>query len=476
MKTNNCIKYLTVLTCLLMFLACGDEVETTLNVDNLELEFEQTGGEQTLTVESNSNWVIVSPETFIKASPSNGSGTEEVTVTVEEHKSGSAVDETYLLVIRSADGTKTVNVRIIIKGLVIKDKYLMVTNYAEFTIAGQEHVQDSLLINTNVEWEAKGPEWIEAWDGTRWRPLSMEKGNVSGTPNSYGISVLRVRTASVNQEIDNRTSTITISEKRTGEVPFSLKVEQIGREYVMPKALLPLYDSFCTDWVCGNDVESFYWYASNTRLSSSELMDEAFIQENFALSDAGYVNFRRGLQENSTMYLYTRAVTKNGAIANNYRYIEYQIPSSINQPRAPIEKAFKTNAGWYTKIGMNDLTSYYICYATDNQEQFSWPDVYLAWVLNSMVKSNINDGGDLPFYLLNEPDEDTYPVQGDIDIFTWAMGSDAHMSSIPDRFISVRDNERKIPAKHISAGNNGKQIGGYPRSEIPNLKYRIIRK
>ena len=477
-KIMNTTKYLAMLTLVMLLCACPDpvtETETLLTVNKAELEFPFEGGEQSLTIESNSNWTIVSPETFITTNPSQGSGTQEVKVTVTKRQN--VQDETFTLVVRSDDGTKTVNVKITIKGGLFTERRLTVTNLGNIMeFNGQRHAEDSIIIATTVDWEIKGPEWIEAWDGARWRPLSQTTGNISGKASEKQLWIVKLRTTSANDDEDNRTGEMTISEQLTGELPSTYRIEQAGKHAVLMRFGVALYNSICCDFVCGNDVQAFYYYVSDKMPPTSEIFDDTNVKNNWNLAYPDYFIAKWALKENTKHYLVTRAVTKSGTLSNWCFPNSFYTASSLNQPQAPIEKIYQTNGGWHVKIGMNDLAAgYSALYYEESNLLYGRPDVMIAWFLQYLIQTDVEAREALELQAL-VPFEGTVPINGNIHLFTWAVGKNGRFSGVTDSFCSSNDKQRKTPPHSVPLRMGSNEGFSAPVSELLNAGYKIIRK
>lgn len=486
MKNSKLIGLLFAIIALTLCWSCKkeDAAATALTASVDQLEFAQGGGEQFFTVECNTSWSISSPESFITVTPSQGSGTQTVKVTVAKEDVQYASDRTYVLVIRSSDGASMVNVKVLIKGIVVNGKMIRITNHSNMSyIGGYVNAEDSLLIVSNVDWELRGPDWIEAFDGSRWRQLSLERGNVSGkATGEEDLTFVKIRTTTANNEENNRNGTITICEKLTGEVPYSFTLSQVGMHVVVPRLIISVNNGICTDFVVGNDVKSFY-----CNFSSEQPKRDAWGQlqdyDTWLNLEPDELYITKNNTENTMYYLTTIAVTKNNTISSQWYQTQCMTSSTWNQPEAPIEKIYIQDDTWHFKIGMNDLTSVYILWidVDPTKELYDYWDAELAWRLFVLpLSSNIPETE--VYGALIEPIENNFvSYNGYLQMVTWAMskGSDARRSSIMDRFISIKDSQRRTSSGYAPYTTERKpEHKAVPISKMPKIdrsKLKVIR-
>ena len=222
---------------------CTDkkEDETYLTTDVTKLIFENGGGSLTFSIESNTNWTITTTTEWISVSPTSGSGNKTVTVSAADQLNVIMVEGT--LAIRTDDGTKMFNLTVQIKGGIPnypteKDKVLTLGNFANFiNFSGAAHESDSLLVISNIAWEVKGPEWIEAWDGERWRPLSLKTGGIFG----MGEQNIPIRTAEDFNGDEVREGPIVIAERLTGNYPVRVDARQAGKYIVLTNRIVTIW-------------------------------------------------------------------------------------------------------------------------------------------------------------------------------------------------------------------------------------------
>lgn len=419
-----------LLSCLLT--ACSEssnnEEATYLVTDMTTLTFENGGGSLRFMVESNANWTITTADDWMSVTPQRGNGNQQVTVTVADLLNPLQVEGT--LTIRTDDGSKMVNVSVKVKG-VIQDypaennRVLRVTN-GDVHFSDLAHDQDSLAIISNIAWELRGPEWVEAWDGSRWRPLSMESGNVYG----MGSQKVPVRSAANHDADVLREGQLTVSERMTGNYAFYTDVRQAGRYSVMTNVMVRLDEGFGMNWKCGKEVTTVYYNVFEKKPNSSSLVADEI--RSWKKADPGSGVGFSGLKAN-TLY-YVEMFSEESLRFENPAGFMYAVytASSDNQPVATVNQILLYENYWVADVTMSENAwAYVVLEGRDGDSWINFNNPLLALWMTSLARYNenyfryrtFNSSG---YIAMMESDN----TESEIHCATWAMGSDGSKSGV----------------------------------------------
>lgn len=316
------IIYIISVITLFAIAACEDEKnDSQLITSTTQLTFPAKGGSQTLQIESNTDWRITKDVDWISISPSIGSMNQTIAVTVA--LSENELEHNAKVVISTKDGEKVVNLNVKVEGAEIETGKSLSFPQVGKIFGGKAHAQDSLEVKSNITWEVRGPEWLEVWDGSRWRPLSKERGTVRNKDKG----MLYLRTAKDNKEDARLRDVITISEYLTGEYKQTLDVSQLGRLEVLPDLYMQLFiDGFVFGWNCGCDVNKIYYLFTDDMNKQIQSMDEF---RNAEVTDTSYINSKDNLQPNTFYKWLCVGEDSNGNLPSSG---EYQIYSMHTLP------------------------------------------------------------------------------------------------------------------------------------------------
>lgn len=374
------IHYIALILLTALAVACEDESGAQLVTSTTQLTFSPVGGSQTIRVESNSSWHIITDETWLSAYPTSGSTAQDVTVTV------AITDNKYeresKIVVMTDDGAKVVNVSVKVEGSVIQTGKHLDIRVDDKTFSGKSKAVDSLEIRSNINWEILGPEWLEAWDGERWRVLSKERGIVRGS----GIKTVLVRTAANNKNEKSLEDVIVVREYLTGEYSHSVNIRQVGRMEVSATTLYLLEDGLTFDWHAGCDVAKIYFKVTN----KEENPTVDVMKNTYEVTDESYVNSATGFKPGSMFYIVAGAEDANGNVSGRINTIYGKLPEETT-PLALIRASMYDGDGqWRFFVQSNSLTTaIFHFYATDRANSafvYNDPILFLIAAENSNHK------------------------------------------------------------------------------------------
>ena len=261
------IYYILACVMLLLFVSCEDDSDSQLVVSTTQVYFSPNGGSQLIQIESNTQWEIKSDASWLSVYPSVGSLSQSVTITAA--LKDNELEEEQKVIISTKDGRKVINVFVKIEGSEVKSGRSLSVKSDQKEFNGKAKSLDSLEVTSNITWEVLGPQWIETWDGERWRPLSQERGVVQYT----GTCTIPLRTVADNKDEASQSDVIIVREFLTGEFASTVSARQLGRMEVTAHFLRNLEDGLAFEWHCGCDVVNI-WY------KVTDDMDEKLYLEN----------------------------------------------------------------------------------------------------------------------------------------------------------------------------------------------------
>lgn len=451
---------------LLLAIGCSeDSVKAPeLEVTPTTLEFPSEGGMTSFEIKSNTNWTITWDNPDMVVSPKSGSYNKTITVSLP---ASSSIEELQYLIAVKPEGGVATNVRVKQAGRFISgDVTLKVNNYAGvISFGGNRQDLDSLRIMSNVPWLLYGPEWIEAWDGNRWVPLSQTnaviKGNRTTEKDAEGTMIQRLRTKASNTGEDYKMADLVLKPAYSGtDVQVTLTALQLGRHMAVPNYIAALSDGIATDWEYGIDVKSILAYLSDEELDANDPGD-------FGEADPDGIAYWDSLEENTTYYLYCY-----GMGSDFTSMVPVQTGSSMNQPLAEIQNVnldFDKNE-WTWQVKMNKYCSGYRMWSFS--ELFDYPDIVLAWFLGLYTQDE-SMLSEFPLYTTDKSFNWIMDSPQHIQVVTWAGGKGSNRyASVIDRYNSTTD-ERYIEAPRRAA--NVKTSLGSITINRDDLRKSIIR-
>lgn len=358
------IIYLWVFVTFWLLTACEEKNDSQIITSTTQLTFPAVGGCQTVDIQSNTDWLIKTDAAWVSVSPSTGNGNQTVTVTVA--LSENELEQNAKIIILTRDGEKVVNLNVKVKGTEVESgKHLDFWTFGrniDRIFDGSAHAQDSIQIKSNVTWEVRGPSWLEVWDGSRWRPLSQERGVFRGTD----VGMVYLRTAGDNKEENRLSDVVKVSEYLTGEYTREFDVSQLGRLEVMPELLEFSVDWFVFDWRCGCDVKKIYYKITD---NMNEFINSTEELRNAEETDASFINSKEGLKPDTYYKWMCVGEDQMGNLPSKL-YMEYSMHTSPDMHAAArIMTGYEFQENQWTffiepKTG--ELFGDYMLYATNN--------------------------------------------------------------------------------------------------------------
>lgn len=433
-------KIILFITAIVGFLSCSEKSSNdtvNLTVEPSSLTFSSDGGTANLTITSNTDWSITTSSEEIKAVPSSGSGNKIVQVNVPQRKIIEQRNDK--LVIKSSDGSVIHNIDIIQEGYITSGEELRVSNQGNYmAFSGKAQSLDSLKIISSAPWELRGPEWIEAYNGSRWVSLSSSRAMITGNAtllgSNEGTTIVYIRTANNNQSAEDQVGELILSQQYSGNLKYNINIIQLGVYRVAPNLMSLLSDGMATNWKFGNEVESFYWTVTTKAHSAVDPTEDKNSEWVPTSSDEHLVSWWTGLEENTTYNI--NICTQSRQRHWYYDSYYFKTGSSKNQALAFIENVYNDGTMWRWQVRPNERCKLFAIIGWDDPDLFYVPDVYLSWLIQSMgfPLSRLQEGNTYNSY--------SWKNNNPIQLVSWGVGKEmestgTHISSVITRYRTI---------------------------------------
>lgn len=383
-----CFLFLAVL----LLTACDEKAtDDSLSVSRELLEFTPEGGTQKFEIFSNTSWkiIVADDNPYVNLSASSGFGNATISVKLP---SGRMAETTTRLIVRTDDGSSLRNVKLLQHGYVGNDVILQISNWNNLLpMNGKALSSDSLTIHTNVPWQLRGPEWIEAYDGEEWVKLSMERALISGNATMKTLSGendtydLKIRCATENADEEDRKGTIILESSYTEDKGQEIEVYQLGRLRADACQIINLSHAFGWIWKYGKDVATIKYQVGTESYSS--FVTESIMQKwPTAQPDKAYGV--SNLKANTLYFIYAYGLDASGAGYTDLLHsIGCYTESDVNQPLAYIT-AVKYNEKGDVGIvfDQNEFSQgFFILRVPSSSPAASYNDGLMAWLFTQYL-------------------------------------------------------------------------------------------
>ena len=431
-----------------------DNVHSELAIDASNFSFDGAGGEETLNIESNSDWSveIVSGNygngsiyfdasrsynqcDWLSVYPTKGNGNGSVKVKVTESDAMSIRDA--VVIVRTTDGKVTKNLYVGQAGILGDEHTLEVWPQTGHVFSGKAKAVDSLFVISNLVYTINGPDWLEIKiNDEDWKPLSETGSRNTGK----GWAFIYLRTRSANEDMDTRKGVLTIKEdvylNKTEEIP----VQQIGKYTVHADRLVATSDGFACNWIFGCGVTDFYVRVFEGAPQSSDLKWLKIKKwDKFSASDDLVVSWG-GLQADTYYKIVTAGIDSNDNHGSSATGTGYFTGINENQPLAEIQNIKRESNGWYWETTMNEYAVGYYQLVYNGTDLDNMPNAYIKWIISNN-KSDYEEYSDNMLW--------NYPTNENFHIATLAR-DDEKSSDIISRFSSA-NSSLKASSKEVRA-------------------------
>ena len=426
-----------------MFIVACDEKTTddTLSVNREVLEFAATGGTAEFQIITEKSWQILIADEKSNVALSAKMGTGNATITVTLPLTNSIQDVETRLIVRADDGSSIRNVVLRQKGHLVSGTTLEVTNWSNIiAMDGYAHAEDSLTISSNVPWQLKGPEWIEAYNGTTWVKLSPERAMISGpaTVANEGKQTVdvKIRCVSDNNADDDRNGTLILESAYESSKSVRIDITQLGRYNVEACQVQNMAHSLAWTWKCGKDVGVIKVHVDTPEYGNT-ITSESFNEWN--TSAPGYVCAIDGLKPNTQYSIYSIGLPGDGSdVTVIWHSITSTTRSDVDQPLAAISNLDYVSGKFKWLVTQNEFSYGFFQMILTDPALFELNDGYIGWYFSQLMHDS-ETTKDYPMYTYRQK-EFEFSTDYHIQIVTWCTKQgDLFMSSMITRFDTSKD-------------------------------------
>ena len=441
------IFYILACTMLICLSACKEDSDSQLILSTNHLTFSPNGGSQTIDIESNTDWKIVSDVSWLSVYPSTGSLNKTITVTAAIKDS--ELEQETKIVISTKDGAKVVNVSVKVEGSEVKSgKYLEVKG-GDKELNGKAGSTETLAVTSNITWEVLGPEWIEIWDGERWRPMSPDRGVVKYVDSQ----IITFRAIADNKDEDRLSGVVVVREYLTGEYTHTVNIAQLGRMEVSPTILQTLQDGAVFDWHCGCDVEKI-WFKVTDDMDYDLLSDfvNNVIRGSWQETNVTYINSAVNLKPDTKIKVFAIGEDAQGNLSGETgSCISYTEKADASVGVEFGFARYMDDGRWQFYINKGQNTDDFSLYATDSQNSaFMYNDPILWYIANETLDRQewfklwyVIEYGWIEFGNLSENPKELHAM-------TWSYGTDGMVCTKVFRYDRYYDDDgKRLPDKPL---------------------------
>ncbi len=392
---------------ILMFSSCKEN-DPTLSVSSNLLEFDYTGGVQTITIESDDDWSLYGLPDWLNASKQSGVNTQEVILTAIRNTTG--LDREQVLSLRSNNSTNIQTLRVKQYANSTGQTFSVNNTSIKYFNGTTSEREDSIVLQSSVRWRITGPDWLAI----------NFKGDISNMTGEIreGGGTIYLRCCRTNTDVEARKDTIKI-QTEYGDEMITIPVEQLG-----------IYDVKCVNTHILSDGFWFsYKYGYYTQKIMSGLYEGIMSAEQVSdrqwkhISEITTTSAHGDLKPNTYYTIFTRVMpSETSVIMKKVNVDIVRTASEIDQPRATISDMRQNADGkWSCKVTQNGLAKgyYYTVLKSNNHNK-----TYCA----ARVYQNIGTSF-VGFYT----EDSSFSFNDDIGTFiTWAVGNDGKLSDVVD--------------------------------------------
>ena len=394
-----------------LLVSCNDN-DSMLNVPIEQIEFANTGGEQTFTIDCNDDWSMYGLPSWLNASRQSGINTQEVTLTAPENNT--RLDREQIVMVRTND-SKNVQTFNVLQYAYPEGPVFAVDDCSVRYFSGSNSLEfdDSILIKSSAKWRINGPEWLAMQFKEKNYFLVGDLFEGSGTIN------LRSYRDNTSEEI--RKDTVTI-QKDKSETSFKIPVVQLGINDIMCKNIHVQSDGIWTEFRYGNGMEYIEYGIIEGVVSAEQVVDQNW--KGFVSKDA--VTGFSDLKPNTDYTICMRKKISDNVSADKVNVEVIHTPTDNNQPRVTIEYLGEQDGLWYFSLTMNQFAKgYYFVNIYDDLNKVEY-----EYSMYKMIES-----GDLTYH---NTDGYGWINQDDaVTILVWAVGEDGRLSNVVDMYKKV---------------------------------------
>lgn len=363
----------------LFFVGCVDKEDvptpTYLRTDQSTLNLSYEGDDVSLSLESNTTWVITGAKSWIEISKKNGEGSAVISVGAEENES--LEPRTCTVFITSEDGMHKTPVQI--TQAATPSSLSLDTHSLEFKEeAGQSK---SFTINSNDSWEISGaPQWV---DLSRTTGVGIQ--SISITTLSVNLSD-QVRTAELQVTAGNNKEVITISQAPAWVQNCKVKIMD---------DIFTMCDGMVFNVEMSDNMDYFYAFIlpkeEQAKYSLNEIVELA-VESEMKFIDSGIYTIS-DLYEDMEFVVYFIPF-KNDQETGDAKQgtptsLDFKTKSSSFEPRVFISDPTTDGSYWHYSFTKSSYCHKYYTYISDDIDMFLYySDLEIAYAINEIVVAN----------------------------------------------------------------------------------------
>lgn len=393
-----------------LLVSCNDN-DSMLNVPIEQIEFANTGGEQTFTIDCNDDWSIYGIPTWLTTSRQSGINTSEVTFTAPENVTG--LDREQIMTVRTND-SKNIHTINVVQYAFPEGRVFNIDDCSVKYFSGPSSYdfEDSIVIRSSARWKITGPDWLTMKLNDDRYSYSLNGDLFEGSGNIY------VRCSNSNSEEEAKRDTIVI-QKEKSEEKFKIPVIQLGINDVKCYDVNILSDVMWTKFKYGNKAE-YIDGGIIEGIVSAEQVGELI----WTYSSVGSVRSFSDLKPNTDYTICTRVKRSKNTHADKINVEYIHTASDIDQPKATIENVKKRSDGkWGFSVIMNQYAKgfYQAIYTGNSKGKASY-----VYSFSQLIGS-----GGASYY---DENKNWTTTNSDKTILTWAVGEDGKLSNFVDAY------------------------------------------
>lgn len=426
------LNYLMSFLLMLLIVSCEEKTSmVSLEVSSTTLNFTMEGGSQPLEIGSDGDWNISEIPNWVTLSDVSGVGNKTVTVTAKTNDTGVLRQDQIL--VRTGDTHRIIPIKIIQSASSSTDGYtLNVTDDSERFLSGYAMGNDSIYIESDVQWVLEGPAWIQA----AFKGVNVPLDGRTQCSGSGNLLIMGMD----NDSADDRTGILTIRSK-VGDKKIEIPLTQMGNFNVHPVKLVVLANSIIWSWKVGRMVKYVYWkHFEGAATDNDKTIDAASRYRNCIEITPTMLSSVSNTKANTNYEICGLGVAADNNTCGNVCSAVFTTPTDQNQPLAiPGNATFDEK--WHYSISMNEYATGFYTYIV-SAANANHADSYFAYqIKRSLEKRNlyVRDGT----FNVNSTD--------DIHVFTWAVDANGNFSTMLSHLVASKSNEVKswssVPAE-----------------------------
>ena len=440
--------YLFITLCL--YSSCSDN-DSTLSIATTEIEFSNTGGEQTITIDSDDDWSIYGVPEWLNISAQSGINKQEVTLSVDANNTG--LDREQMLTVRTNDSKNVHTIKVLqyanAGGRIFAIDNNDVKYFNGASSSSYTSLEDSIVISSSVKWKITGPDWLKM-------NFNGRQSAMNGTIKE-GSGTIYLNPFMPNDNEDARQDTIYI-QTTTNDILLKIPVVQLGIYDVKCVNMKILSDGFWTSFKYGRDAQFIQYIIYEGAITAEQVVDKQW-----KYISADLIWGQSDMKPNSDYTICTRIMPTESTFYKKINIEVIHTSSDENQPRAKMENAeLHDDAKWHIPMIMNEYAKGYYALVFPTNENSKTYYVRSAYY-------NIKRG--YGRYFTQNMNASLTDVNH--TIVTWAVDKDDNLSNVVDIYKIYPSESSSTPT--WQQAQNLKHVCIMTTQEIDSEQFTLIK-